>query len=156
VSEAPGWVGRLAPFTCQLQPPGGAPLRLSGRIDDGRYRLIAERRGQRHELELSDRIERSADGAFAWVEPRHHPLGPGLWLTLEPAPPPASAAAATRAVALTLRLETRSPALERGAPVFERLGGGPALARLLAPPRWTATLAFGADGEALREPADVS
>lgn len=146
----PGWVGRLAPFTCQLQPPGGAPLLLSGRIDAGRYRLIAERRGERHELDLSERIERSADGAFAWVEPRlHHPFGPGLWLTLEQAP-------AASAAALTLRLETRSPALERGAPVFERLGGGPALARLLAPPRWTATLGFDANGEALRKSPDLS
>jgi len=153
VSEAPGWVGRLAPFTCQLQPPGGAPLLLSGRIDDGRYRLIAERRGQRYALELSARIERSDDGAFAWVEPCHQPLGPGLWLTLEQPPP---SAAAKRAVALTLRLETRSPALERGAPVFERLGGGPALARLLAPPRWTATLGFDANGNALRKPGDLS
>jgi hypothetical protein len=154
VSDARGWRGKLAPFAVELHPPGGAPLSLLGRIDAGVYRLIAERRGQRYEIALSEQIEHHAGQPRAQVEAVLRPLGPGLWASVEPVEP--GTAAAARGVTLLLRIETRSEALDRGGPVFDRLGGGPALARLLSPPRWTATLRFDSDGEALRQPTTLS
>lgn len=145
MSDAPPGARRLAAFSCELHPPGGAPLEVTGRIEGGHYCLFAARRGQRYAVELSSCVEHTEGGAFAWVEPGTRPLGPGLWVTLSPAD-----AGAARAVALSLRLETRSAALERGAPLFARLGGGPELARLLSPPRWTATLGFDAAGAPVR------
>ena len=47
---------------------------------------------------------------------------------------------------LRLIIEPASAAGERAAPLFPRIGGNPALVRLIVPPAWSAKLEFGADG----------
>jgi hypothetical protein len=138
-----GWA-RLRPFQVTLEPPGDGELELSGHVEAGGYVLRATRGEQRLEVSLPARALLDAPQPVALVEPTRSSLGAGLHLQL------VTERTADGGHVLAMRIETPSFAVDRGRRAFARLGAGPELARLVAPPRWAATLRFDADGHPLR------